>query len=70
MKSLVKAGIKANVQASKCKTREELGELMNDPTLDGKDENKVGRVQRKSPRRETSRNDLLQQCCKRRKSSK
>ena len=31
----------------KGKTKERLGKLMNDPTLEGKDENKVGRVQEK-----------------------
>jgi hypothetical protein len=30
------------------KTKEWLGKLMNDPTLEGKDENKVGRFQRKT----------------------
>jgi len=29
------------------KTRKELGKLVNDPTLEGKDENKVGRIQPK-----------------------
>jgi hypothetical protein len=32
---------------SQGKTRAELGKLVNDPTLEGKDENKVGRVQPK-----------------------
>jgi uncharacterized protein YjbJ (UPF0337 family) len=32
----------------KGKPKEELGKVMNDPTLEGKDENKVGRVQRKT----------------------
>ena len=31
----------------KSKTKKELGKL-NDPTLDGKDENKIGRIQRKT----------------------
>jgi hypothetical protein len=30
----------------KRKTKEKPVKLMNDPTLDGKDENKVGRIQR------------------------
>jgi uncharacterized protein YjbJ (UPF0337 family) len=29
------------------KARKELGKLVNDPTLEGKDENKIGRVQPK-----------------------
>jgi hypothetical protein len=32
----------------KGKPKEALGKVMNDPTLEGKDENKVGRVQRKT----------------------
>ena len=35
---------------SQGKTRAELGKLVNDPTLEGKDENKVGRVQPKLER--------------------
>ena len=40
MQSRTKDGIKG-------KTKERLGKPMNDPTLEGKDENKVGRVQEK-----------------------
>ena len=42
MKSRAKVPVKS-------KTKEKPGKLMTDPTLDGKDENKVGRVQRKTP---------------------
>jgi hypothetical protein len=42
MKSSAKVPVKS-------KTKEKPGKWMNDPTLDGKDENKVGRVQRKAP---------------------
>lgn len=41
MKSSAKVPVKS-------KTKEIPGKLMDDPTLDGKDENKVGRVQRKT----------------------
>jgi hypothetical protein len=39
----------AKVPVKKSKTKEKPGKVMNDPTLDCKDENKVGRVQRKTP---------------------
>ena len=39
--------VKGKFAAVKGKTKKELGK-MNDPTLEGKDENKVGRVQRKT----------------------
>jgi hypothetical protein len=41
MKSSAKVPVKS-------KTKEKPGKLMNDPTLEGKDENKVGRIQRKA----------------------
>ena len=40
--------IKAKFHEVKGKTKDELGKLMNDPTLEGKDANRVGRVQRKT----------------------
>ncbi len=40
----MKSGTKDKV---KCKTKKRLGKPMKDPTLEGKDENKVGRVQEK-----------------------
>ena len=45
MKSSTEVEVKGT---SKGKPKEELGKVMNDPTLEGKDENKVGRVQRKT----------------------
>jgi hypothetical protein len=40
-------GAKGKFREVKRETNERLRKLMNDPTLEGKDENKVGRVQRK-----------------------
>jgi len=54
MKSSVKVPVKSKFHEIKGKTKEELGKVMNDPTLEGKDENKVGRVQRKTGRRTTA----------------
>jgi hypothetical protein len=51
MKSSPEVASKAKVHASKGIEKEKLGKVMNDPTLEGKDENKVGRIQRKSSRR-------------------
>jgi uncharacterized protein YjbJ (UPF0337 family) len=48
MKSSAENKIKSKIQAVKGKPKEELRRLMNDPTLEGKDENKVGRIQRKT----------------------
>ena len=48
MKSSADDEIKAKFHKVKGKTKDELGKLMTDPTLEGKDENKVGRVQRKT----------------------
>jgi|HubBroStandDraft_6_1064221.scaffolds.fasta_scaffold1272746_2 hypothetical protein len=42
MKSSAKVPVKS-------RTKEKPLKLVNDPTLDGKDENKVGRVPRKTP---------------------
>ena len=47
MKASTDNGAKGKFQQVKCETNERLRKLMNDPTLEGKDENKVGRVQRK-----------------------
>ena len=44
---------KAKVHGSKGVAKEKLGKVMNDPTLEGKDENKVGRIQRKVFQAET-----------------
>ena len=47
MKSTTEATVKGKSHKVNGKTKKELEHLMNDPTLEGKDENKVGRVQRK-----------------------
>jgi uncharacterized protein YjbJ (UPF0337 family) len=47
MKSSTEDEVKGKFQEVNGKTKKELGKL-NDPTLEGKDENKVGRVQRKT----------------------
>jgi uncharacterized protein YjbJ (UPF0337 family) len=47
MKSSTADKVKGKFQEVKGKTKKGLG-TMNDPTLEGKDENKVGRVQRKT----------------------
>ncbi len=48
MKSSADVAAKGKLHAVHGKTKEELGKVMDDPTLEGKDENKVGRVQRKT----------------------
>ena len=48
MKSSAKVAVKSRSREVKRKTREEMGKSMSDPTLEGKDENKVGRIQRKT----------------------
>jgi uncharacterized protein YjbJ (UPF0337 family) len=48
MKSSSEGAFKAKVHESKGKAKEKLGKVMNDPTLEGRDENKVGRIQRKT----------------------
>jgi hypothetical protein len=52
MKASTDNGAKGKFQQVKRETNERLRKLMNDPTLEGKDENKVGRVQRKIGRPE------------------
>jgi len=46
MKSRAEVAVKGKGHEIKGKTKEALGTLLNDPTLEGKDENKVGRFQR------------------------
>jgi uncharacterized protein YjbJ (UPF0337 family) len=53
MKSSAEGSVKGKFHAVKHKTKEEFGKLMNNPTLEGKDENKVGRVQRKTLQADT-----------------
>jgi hypothetical protein len=48
MKSGPKVAIKAKVHGSNGMVKQKFGKVMNDPTLEGKDENKVGRIQRKA----------------------
>jgi uncharacterized protein YjbJ (UPF0337 family) len=50
MKSSAAVVVKSKSHEAKGKTKEESGKVMNDPTLEGKDENKVGRFQRKTRR--------------------
>jgi len=52
MKAGTDNGSKGKFHQVKRETNERLRNLMNDPTLEGKDENKVGRVQRKIGRAE------------------
>ena len=48
MKLSIEAELKGKFHEVTGKPKKELGKVMNDPTLEGKDENKVGRVQRKN----------------------
>jgi uncharacterized protein YjbJ (UPF0337 family) len=48
MKSSAKIVVMAKLHEVKDKTKEELGKVTNDPTLEGKDENTIGRFQRKT----------------------
>jgi hypothetical protein len=48
MKSSAKSTVKGKLHEVRDKPEEKLRNLMNDPTLEGKDENKVGRFQRKT----------------------
>jgi uncharacterized protein YjbJ (UPF0337 family) len=48
MKSSADVAVKGNFDEENGKSKEESGKAMDDPTLEGKDENKVGRVQRKT----------------------
>jgi uncharacterized protein YjbJ (UPF0337 family) len=45
MKSSTKNEVKGKFYEVKGKTKQRRVKLMNDPTLEGKDENKVGRIQ-------------------------
>ena len=54
MKSSAAVTVKSKLHEAKRKTKDELGKLMSDPTLEGKDENKVGRVPTKT--RQTDNN--------------
>jgi len=47
MKSRTKNGAENNLDKVKDKTEKRLQKLMRDPTLEGKDENKVGRIPEK-----------------------
>jgi uncharacterized protein YjbJ (UPF0337 family) len=47
MKSSTKHEVKGQPYEVKGKTKERWVKLMNDPTLEGRDENKVGRIQEK-----------------------
>jgi uncharacterized protein YjbJ (UPF0337 family) len=48
MKSGAEVAVKGKFHEVEGKTKKELGKVMNDPTLEGKDENKVGRFQGKT----------------------
>jgi hypothetical protein len=48
MKTSSEIPANGKIHEVKVKPNEESGELMNDPTLEGKDENKVGRIQEKT----------------------
>ena len=48
MKSGAEVAVKRKSHEVQRKTKEELGKVINDPTLEGRDENKVGRIQRKT----------------------
>jgi hypothetical protein len=47
MKSSAGVAAKGKFSRSDGQDQRRVGKVMNDPTLEGKDENKVGRVQRK-----------------------
>jgi hypothetical protein len=49
MKSRIKKGARTTLQVMRDKTERQLKEPMKDPTLEGKDENTVGRIPEKSP---------------------
>ena len=51
MKSTIGVAAKGTFSKSKGQNQGRAGRVMNDPTLEGKDENKVGRVQRKIVRK-------------------
>jgi uncharacterized protein YjbJ (UPF0337 family) len=52
MKASTNDEVKGKFHEVKGESNEKLRKLTNDPTLEGKDENKVGRVQRKIGRAE------------------
>jgi uncharacterized protein YjbJ (UPF0337 family) len=54
MKASTNGEVKGKVHEVKGETNEKLRKVPNDPTLEGKDENKVGRIQRKSGRAENA----------------
>jgi len=54
MKSSTDIAVKGRSHEVKRKTKEELGKVINDPTLEGKDENTVGRIQPKIYQADTS----------------
>jgi len=47
MKSSTEGQTKNKLNEGKAKTKKPLGQLMKDPTLEGKDENTIGRIQEK-----------------------
>ena len=47
MKASTNNGAKGKFHEVKREPKERLRKLMNDPTLEGKDENKVGRIERR-----------------------
>ena len=47
MKSRIKNGAENNLHKVKAKPEKRLKKLMKDPTLEGRDENKVGRIPEK-----------------------
>jgi uncharacterized protein YjbJ (UPF0337 family) len=47
MKSIANDEVKGKVQGVKGESNEKLRKVMNDPTLEGKNENEVGRIQPK-----------------------
>jgi len=60
MKSSAEVVVNGKFHEVKGKTKEKVRPQMNDPTLDGKDENTIGRIQRKPASRTTaSRSDRL-----------
>jgi len=56
MEAILKAStnekVKSKLREPKGETHQKLGKLTNDPTLEGRDENKVGRIERKISRAE------------------
>jgi len=52
MKANTNGEVKGKVHEVKSEINKKFGKLTTDPTLEGKDENKIGRIQRKSGRAE------------------